>query len=667
MKHSIPLLATVAALFLSWTNLASAENNVVTFEDLVKQTIARETLCEYPVPAYTCKQASSYDRGSVAPDKPNWFANNDSKNFVRVERNANADNREEWVLMDAEGPGAIVRFWIPGTNGHRYTCKVYVYIDGAAEPTISGAFDDVIGGNALVDGEFSQITATGRNLYLPIPYAKSIKVTVDKVPEQPFLYYQINYRTYEKSTQVESFSMEKLNSAKALVDKTQSEFYKHENNFSPELPKGCYRIDAFQVRVESKDIVSALRNTVVKMTFDGEQTVWAPLGDFFGSGVGVNPYKTVYTTVEGSNDKNVAEMVCYWPMPYREKAIVEFETLSGAKPDIRASYAVSEYVWKDNSMYFHADWKQDRGIKTVAVNGTKDWNYNEISGKGVFVGDCLSLVNRVNEWWGEGDEHIYIDGETFPSHFGAGTEDYYGYSWGTPEFFQGPWRAQPRAEGPANFGNVTNLRFRSLDAIPFTKSFKFDMELWHWRETSVDFAVATFWYGAPGAKSVSLPDLKTRMEEAAAPVEYITRVRLNFDSFSLVNQPTGGKATAQGMNIFPRGKWKNDQQLWWSQNKPGDEIELEYNLKQENASTLVLGLTQAVDYAVVEFFWDGKKIGGFYDLYVPREQGVLHQFVEIPLEKAQTTVGKHTITVRIVGKTRDSLDTMFGIDEIQTK
>ncbi len=667
MKHSISLLTSVAALLLSWTSFAVAESAVVTFEDLVKQTAAKSVLCEYPVPAYTCKQASSYDRGSVAPNKPNWFANNDSKNFVRVERNANADNREEWVLMDAEGPGAIVRFWIPGTNGHRYTCKVYVYIDGAAEPTISDAFDDVIGGNALVDGEFSQITATGRNLYLPIPYAKSIKVTVDKVPEQPFLYYQINYRTYEKSTQVESFSMEKLNSAKALIEKTQSEFYKHENKFSPELPRGCYRIDAFQVRVESKDIVSALRNTVVKMTFDGEQTVWAPLGDFFGSGVGVNPYKTIYTTVEGSNDKNIAEMVCYWPMPYREKAIVEFETLAGSKPDIRASFSVSEYVWKDNSMYFHADWRQERGIQTVGGNGTKDWNYNNISGKGVFVGDCLSLVNRVNDWWGEGDEHIYVDGETFPSHFGTGTEDYYGYSWGTSAYFQGPWRAQPRAEGPANFGNITNLRFRSLDAIPFTTSFKFDIEIWHWKSTTVDYAVTTFWYGAPGAKSFSLPDLKTRMEEAAAPVEYKTRVRLDFNSFSLVNQPTGGNAVVQNMEVFPLGKWKNDKQLWWSKNKPGDQIDLEYDLKQENASTLVLGLTQAVDYAVVEFFWDGKKIGGFYDLYVPREQGVRHQFVEIPLEKDQTTVGKHTITVRIVGKTRDSLDTMFGIDEIQTK
>ena len=664
MKHSISLLSSVAALFLSWTSLASAENNVVTFEDLVKQTIARETLCEYPVPVYACKQASSYDRGSVAPNQPNWFANNDAKNFIRVEKNPAADNREEWVMMDVQGAGAIVRFWIAGGQ---FTSNIYIYIDGAAEPAISGKIDEIVGGKLLVDGEFSQVTATGRNLYLPIPFAKSIKVTVDKAMEQPSLYYQINYRLYEESTQVESFSMEKLNSAKALVEKTQSEFYKHENNFSPVLPKGCYRIDAFQVRVESKDIVSSLRNTVVKMTFDGVETVWAPLGDFFGSGVGVNPYKTIFTLVEGSNDANVAEMVCYWRMPYRESAVVEFETLAGSKPDIRACFAVSEYVWKENSMYFHADWRQERGIQTVGGNGTKDWNYNTISGKGVFVGDCLSLVNRVNDWWGEGDEHIYVDGETFPSHFGTGTEDYYGYSWGKPEYFQSPWRAQPRAEGPASFGNVTNMRFRSLDAIPFTKSFKFDIEIWHWKATTVDYAVTTFWYGAPGAQSVSLPDLKTRMEEAAAPVEYKTRVRLDFDSFSLVNQPTGGNAVVQNMEVFPLGKWKNDKQLWWSKNKPGDQIDLEYDLKQENASTLVLGLTQAVDYAVVEFFCDGKKIGGFYDLYVPREQGVRHQFVEIPLEKDQATVGKHTITVRIVGKTRDSLDTMFGIDEIQTK
>ena len=123
MKHPISLLTSVVALLLSWTSFAFEESAVVTFEDLVKQTAARAALCEYPVPAYACKQASSYDRGSVAPDQPNWFANNDAKNFLRVEKNPAAGNREEWVMMDVQGAGAIVRFWIAGGQ---FTSNIYI-------------------------------------------------------------------------------------------------------------------------------------------------------------------------------------------------------------------------------------------------------------------------------------------------------------------------------------------------------------------------------------------------------------------------------------------------------------------------------------------------------------------------------------------------------------
>ncbi len=39
-------------------------------------------------------------------------------------------------------------------------------------------------------------------------------------------------------------------------------------------------------------------------------------------------------------------------------------------------------------------------------------------------------MNPVDRWLGEGDERIGVDGEDFPSIFGSGTKDYYGYSWG---------------------------------------------------------------------------------------------------------------------------------------------------------------------------------------------------------------------------------------------
>ncbi len=63
-------------------------------------------LPEFPAPAYSCRQFSSYDRASKSPGYPSWFANNDCGQYLRVE---DKDGRKEYVMMDAQGPGAIVR------------------------------------------------------------------------------------------------------------------------------------------------------------------------------------------------------------------------------------------------------------------------------------------------------------------------------------------------------------------------------------------------------------------------------------------------------------------------------------------------------------------------------------------------------------------------------
>ena len=102
----------------------------------------------------------------------------------------------------------------------------------------------------------------------------------------------------------------------------------------------------------------------------------------------------------------------------------------------------------------------------------------------------------------------------FPSHIGTGTEDYYGYAWCRPEYFASPFHAQPTGAGNLTAGFSVNSRYRALDAIPFTTSLKFDMELWHWADTIVNYAPATFWYARPGAAGNVPPDPET----AAKPV-----------------------------------------------------------------------------------------------------------------------------------------------------
>ncbi|MGV8139646.1 MAG: hypothetical protein AB2L20_31050 [Mangrovibacterium sp.] len=55
---------------------------------------------------------------------------------------------------------------------------------------------------------------------------------------------------------------------------------------------------------------------------------------------------------------------------------------------------------------------------------------------------------------------------------------------------------QPIGCASTGEGGVSlNSRVRSLDAIPFNKSFRFDMESWQTFGGPVKYAVACFWYG----------------------------------------------------------------------------------------------------------------------------------------------------------------------------
>lgn len=671
MNRFVRFLIKTLALNVVVLSASFAAAQTVSLSTLLDEMTNRDAITL--VPNYTVKQASSYDRAAKSPEE-NWFANGDASQFIRVEQNG---DREESVLMEAEGPGAIVRWWITAPH---YKNNFYVYIDGATEPAFSGNIGDLIGGEQLTGAPLSADRSRGRNLYLPIPYAKSIKVTCDNMKEQGNLYYQINYRTYNRDVAVESFSLETLALLKDKVDATNKlllepgrasqaqELQGYKRHISSEMTEGLF--DAFRikgpgaiteidVKLTAADMAAATRNMVLSISFDGEETVWVPVGEFFGSGVGVNPYKSWYTEVTEDGT-----MKAYWRMPYKCEARVSF--INYGTNDVDIDYAVyyTKAPWHENSMYFHANWRQERGIETIGGNGTKDWNYTALKGSGVYVGDVLSVVNSVSDWWGEGDEKIYVDGEQFPSHFGTGTEDYYGYAWCTPLFFEDPFHAQPRCEGPANFGNTTNLRFRSLDGVPFSKDFRFDMEVWHWASTVVDYAVATFWYGTPGASIQEGigPNREELGDEAKEPVEYSRKFSFKLDSLEAA-EPTGGVLNFQDMKGFEadgQNSWKNSKQFWWRDGKTGDRLAIEVKDVPADKATMVLGTTVAIDYCCAQVYWNGEKVGKPLDFY---NTSVAHRIAKIDIPKTTDAEGK--LEIEILGKNPKSIGTMFGLDFIE--
>ncbi|TFG87954.1 MAG: DUF2961 domain-containing protein, partial [Gemmatimonadales bacterium] len=159
-------------------------------------------------PAVTCRQFSSYDRASrydpATKQYVNWSANGDSGQYLRVEPNGEA------VMAEMAGPGCIVRIWSANPTG-----TIRLYLDGAAKPTWEFPFADLFQGRvAPFARPVAGMNGRGANAYLPIPYARSCRVTADKAHRQ---YYHIGYLTFPEGTPVRTFRLPLDDAERAAV------------------------------------------------------------------------------------------------------------------------------------------------------------------------------------------------------------------------------------------------------------------------------------------------------------------------------------------------------------------------------------------------------------------------------------------------------------------
>ncbi len=513
--------------------------NKITQDSLIREMADRKHLTYFPEIPYKLKQFSSYNRESVGPDKEGWYANADMSYFLREEEN---EGRREFVMFDTDGPGAIVRWWM--TFYKAQDGVIRLYLDHEPEPIIQGHPYEVLSRGTLAPAPFSVAVPDeapeeerGNNLYVPIPFAKHCKITYENDILElkdghlwPDVFYNICYREYEPGTRVESFSKEALTRAQQTLEKTKESLEdfqppaSYENELARDIAPGesstlqftekGMAVSHLVLEISSSDLRQALRSTVLSVSFDGTQTVWVPVGEFFGTGYEMLDHET---WMNRSTEDGLMES--FWIMPFQETCSLNFHNYGDETVKIKVTAGLCSYQWKPESLYFGATWHEYHHIKTRSERGDFfDVNYVDIKGKGIYAGDQITLFNMADTWWGEGDEKIFVDGEYFPSSFGTGSEDYYGYAFGHPESFSHPFISQPTGSGNFNPGLTVNIRLRSLDAIPFTSSISSNIELWHWRATCIDYAMTAFYYTQascsvnikPDRESVRLPVAKSK-------------------------------------------------------------------------------------------------------------------------------------------------------------
>lgn len=643
----------------------------VTFESLVREMTDLGALASFPDPAYTCAQFSSCDPRSTGPEvltDENWFANGDRGHHIRKETRNGAG---EWVMVDAEGPGAIVRIWSANANDAGI---VRVYLDNAPDPVIEMPLQDMLDGNhAPFLAPISGVRSRGWNTHFPIPYAGHCKITASK----PDFYYQVNYRTYEKGPEVETFTLERAQAHEDLLTKTRNRLAnpaaftitgpqstaRYHETVAPgahtELRlEGEGAIYAITCGIEAENLELALRQCVFTVVFDDQKTpgVEAPLGDFFGTAPGINPYTSLPCGVLDDGT-----MYSHWVMPYRNSATLRVTNHGEAPVTIDGAVRTGPREWTNRSLYFNAKWRAEYDIPT---RPRQDWTYVEVDGKGRFVGDMLHVTNPVKDWWGEGDEKIYVDGEDFPSHFGTGTEDYYGYAWCNNQPFTHAYHNQARCDGPGNYGHTCVSRFHILDNIPFKKDFKFDMEVWHWADVNVTMAATSYWYARPGADdSLGTIDPADLRIVTPPPLPEPKRVEGALEGEELeVLSVTGGNATTQESAGWP---WSGAKQLWWIDGKPGDTLTLAFDAPEDRRYSVSAVFTKAIDYGIMQLSMNGEPAGGPMDFF---NDGVIVS-EETPLGVFSLKKGRNTLSVEILGANEKSNPKrhMFGLDYLLVK
>jgi hypothetical protein len=178
-----------------------------------------------------------------------------------------------------------------------------------------------------------------------------------------------------------------------------------------------------------------LRSLRIDMYWDGAATpaVSAPLGDFFGIGLGRTAVfeSALFSNPEGRSFNSVV------PMPFRTGMRIVLTNESGS--DVPELFYDVSYTLGDrhpaNTLYFHAHWRRENPTKLK-----RDFEIlPRLKGRGRYLGANIGVaVNSgeyFNTWWGEGEVKIFLDGDTeLPTIAGTGTEDYVGTAWGQGQY-----------------------------------------------------------------------------------------------------------------------------------------------------------------------------------------------------------------------------------------
>ncbi len=449
-------------------------------------------------------QTSSYDRTGGNADAIFWYYQRTSPKRV--------------VMADLAGPGCVSRIWVTAFDWN--TARIEIFVDHPNVPVISAPMRDFFGNGALPPfmPPLSMPSTGSWVCNLPIPFQHSCRIeAVDARTDNLCIYYNVTYRTYPPGTVLpEVFQMPPTASQQARINQFSAQWAARGQD-----PKGAtpgqqsvsgapylapHGGQAVLANLSGAGVITGIRLAVnphnwdnerwsrLRIRFDGaaEYAVDSPLAAFFGCGFPTADAQGLpLGTING-------QMYCYLPMPYATGALVELVNSSSTVIS-SAPYTIT-YVPRTADQIGRYRFHAFARSQTPVSGGQPAYRILQAGGRGHYLG-CVLSIESLDPGWGplEGDEQIYVNGETRPSIHGTGTEDYFN---GGFYFLDGPvsWPFSGCSVISWNWPLIMSAyRLHITDAVAFDNGVIVDMEHGGVNDANGNYWSTAWYYRDDGA------------------------------------------------------------------------------------------------------------------------------------------------------------------------
>lgn len=571
------------------------------------------------------------------------------------------------VLADLKGPGCVRRMFFSGAirrpvagdgkkgkNGgdgpapfedhllkERELC---FYFDGEVKPriktTVQNLMNDLARGEAYKVwtslwptrtkiGEYplqplAGIAGNAYFSYLPIPYAKSLKITLDSSDLRGFSY-QIGYHTFSTAPSgLRSYSREAISQALAdseLLarlndpDVTPVTGFKLRKTVCPDQDlapgaelsrefQGPAMIRELEIRWTRSD-TARMRGLVLRVWWDDEKepSIEVPVDDLFGFDHGSRSTLRLYPINREDGEAGVHRGRLWLPMPFEKKARLVLANENGpADGPVPCGLSI---LWKPLGSRRWGRWDPAFGQLharfgwTAKQAGRADpHQVLEVAGAGRFIG-CMLMVNkdRSNRDYLMVPETMTVDGTAWG---GTSMDNFFNGFNAYSHRFSAAFHGVPIQRK----GNVTQFRFFIPDSIPFRKSFGLSFPY-----ADENLASVAFWYQKePHAAVAPLPALAERSSfhrrfklpgaleaEELRVKDYINPIYTEMRIVSMEDE---------------EGDWSNESQLFmqtvYRDPARGSFLVVEFPVAAPGRCEVLAHVTKGLGYTPVKFLLDGK-------------------------------------------------------------